>query len=448
MSKEATASRRPATLVRAAAGTYAAQLAANGFSLMSVLIVARELGPTGRGQVAFLIAVSTLTSSLASMSVEEANANLGGARPEVRPTLVTNSFLLALVLGAAAALIVGGLVQIAPAVGGHADSALLWLVLATLPIGILQLYLKFLLQSDYRFLITNVAWVLSPGATAVLNGLLVVLGILTVRSAIIVWVATGALATLVLVVAVARAYGFGRPDPALAKECVWFGFKAHFGRFMALGNARADQWMLGAIAGPHELGLYSIARTWAEFLFYVPGTIQMLQRPDLVRSTRSYAAELASKMFRRAVVLSAGAGLAMLVAAPFLCVTVFGPKFGGSVPMLRVLSFAAIGIVAIELLSNALIAQRMPLLASGADGSALVMTIGLNVLLIPPLAGMGAAIATTVAYTLGGVAITTIFLWALKGRARDLVPGAADFAWFWRKARAELAVLRRRPAEL
>jgi O-antigen/teichoic acid export membrane protein len=116
--------------------------------------------------------------------------------------------------------------------------------------------------------------------------------------------------------------------------------------------------------------------------------------------------------------------------------------------MLRVLSFAAIGIVAIELLSNALIAQRMPLLASGADGSALVMTIVLNVLLIPPLGGMGAAIATTVAYTLGGMVITIIFLRALRGRAADLVPGVADFAWFWRKARAELAVLRRRPAEL
>ncbi|MGO9821100.1 MAG: lipopolysaccharide biosynthesis protein [Solirubrobacteraceae bacterium] len=438
--------RRPKTLVRAAAATYATNLSAAGFSLLNVILIARVLGPSGRGQVAFLIAVSTMTALTASLSVEEANANLGGTCRDARSSLVTNSVLLSIVLGLAAGLLVGLLVLAAPVVGGHANRGLLWLVLATTPMIILQLYLKYLLQADYRFVITNLAWVISPALTATINVVLALLGLLTVRSAMIVWVTTNAVPVLILLVAACRLYGLGRPDPALARRSLSCGLQAHFGRFMGMGNYRADQWVLGAMAGPHALGLYSIAVSLAEALFYVPGVIVLLQRPDLVRAGSGDAAALAARIFRRAVVLSAGAGAALFLAAPFLCVAVFGPQFAGSVPELRVLALGAAGIVALQLLGNAVIAQRAPLLASVADGVALVVTVVLLLLLIPPLGGLGAAIATTAAYTVGGVVMAVIFLRVLNADARDLIPRPADVSWYWAKARAELLLLRRRPA--
>jgi O-antigen/teichoic acid export membrane protein len=438
---------RPKTLVRAAAATYATNVAATAFSLLNVLIVARELGPTGRGEVAFLIAIWTLTSALASMSVEEANANLGGTRAHARSSLLTNSVLLSLLLGAIAAAIVKLLIVVAPGVGGHANSLNLMLVLATLPAGVLWLYLKVLLQSDYQFGITNVAWVVSPASTALINLGLALAGVLTVRSATIVWASTNILAVAVLLVAAARHFGFGRPDARLARECFSFGLKTHFGRFMSLGNYRADQWILGALAGPHELGLYSIAVSWSEALFYVPGVIVLLQRPDLVRAKTAYAAHLAARIFRRGMVLSAGAGAVLFLAAPLLCVTVFGPSFHGSIADLRMRALAAPGIVAMLQLSNAVIAQRLPLLASGADASAMVLTVALNLLLIPSMGGLGAATATTVAYTFGGVVMTVIFVRVLHAKATDLIPTPKDVWWYLDKARAELGVLRRRPAQ-
>ena len=110
--------RRPKTLVRAAAATYATNLSAAGFSLLNVILIARVLGPSGRGQVAFLIAVSTMTALTASLSVEEANANLGGTCRDARSSLVTNSVLLSIVLGLAAGLLVGLLVLAAPVSAG------------------------------------------------------------------------------------------------------------------------------------------------------------------------------------------------------------------------------------------------------------------------------------------------------------------------------------------
>ena len=151
---------RPASLMRTAAATYAANAAAAVLSLVNVLAVARALGPSGRGQVAFLIAVTMLSSHLVSLSLQEANANLGASDPELRPGLATNAVLFALGLGAVAAGAIGGAAHMFPALGGDVDRLLLWFALTCVPIALLRQYLTLLVQADYAFVVTNAAWVL------------------------------------------------------------------------------------------------------------------------------------------------------------------------------------------------------------------------------------------------------------------------------------------------
>ena len=73
--------------------------------------------------------------------------------------------------------------------------------------------------------------------------------------------------------------GFGRPERALAKRMLSFGLKAHLGRAMLFGNYRADQWILGVIAGSTQLGLYSVAVAWSEVLFFLPTTLVAVTAP-------------------------------------------------------------------------------------------------------------------------------------------------------------------------
>lgn len=432
--------RRPASLVRAAVSTFGTNAAAVGCALLNVLVIARALGPSGRGEVAFIIVVYVLVVGLASCGIEEANANIGATRGERRGTLLTNSIIAATGLGAVAALLVAALMVAVPGARGGAHLSLLLVVLATLPIGLLQEYLKFLLQSDYRFGSTNAAWVSSPAASLVVNGAFAVAGALTVTTVIVVYVATNALAMLILLIAAARHFGFARPDPGLARETISFGLKVHVSKLMGLGIYRADQWLIGIIAGPYELGLYSIAASLMEVLFYIAGVIVLVQRPRLVRATAADAAEFAARIFRRAVLLSSAAALALFVSAPLLIVTLFGERFRGSVDDLRWLTFAALGVLAVDLFTNAIIAQRRPLLASAGVAVALALTIVLDLLLVPAYGGEGAAIAKSVAYTAGGAVLGATFLRMFHGSPRSLVPRSDDVAWYWRTA---LAALRR-----
>jgi O-antigen/teichoic acid export membrane protein len=409
------------------AATYGANVTGAVLSLVNVLITARALGATGRGDLAFLTTIAMLTATLATLGIEEANANLAGSEPESRRALATNSLVLALLQGGLASVLLLGLIAVFPGIVGDAGSGLLWIALSAIPVLVLQSALLFLIRADYGFALTNVAALIAPVLTVTVNGGLSAAGRITVETALGVWVAAQLLSTGVLVWYVARRLqGFGQPERRLAARSLGFGVKAHTGRIMKTGNYRLDQWLLGAIAGPRELGLYSVAVAWSEALFYLPEALGMVMRPDLVRSSRDEALKRGAVAFRFAVIVTIPLVLALLVAAPLLCVTVFGDEFRDSIGNLRVLAPGAFGILALKLLANALTAQRKPMLGNLALAVAFATTIGLDILLIPAYGGLGAAIASSAAYTAGGIAVAVIFIRTLDGRASDLVPRRRD----------------------
>jgi len=195
---------------------------------------------------------------------------------------------------------------------------------------------------------------------------------------------------------------------------------------MKTGNYRLDQWLLGSIASSRELGLYSVAVAWSEAVFYLPEAVGMVMRPDLVRASRTQAARQGAVAFRVALLLTLPIVLLLVAAAPFLCVTVFGDRFRGSIDDLQMLAPGAFGIVAMKLLANALTAQGKPMLGNAAIGVAFATTIALDLILIPAHGGFGAAIASTIAYSAGGIAVAVIFTRTLRGKLTELVPRLGD----------------------
>ena len=406
-----------------------------------MLIVARVLGPAGRGDVAFLIAIATLTATLTQLGVHDANANFAGREPGRRRQLATNSLLLAAALGAAGGGFVAALGWAAPSVFGELELRHVWIALVATPFVMARLFLTFLVQADYTFVITNLAWLSGPLTALSANAGLAAAGEPTVTSAISAWVGGQILGVSILIGYVARRAGFGAPSLGLARRMLGFGAKAHVGRSFAIGGARADQWIVGALAGSKEFGLYSVAVAWAEAIHYLPGVLVMVQRPDLVRASRERAAAIAAKIFRVAVVLAVLASIPLIVAAPILTVYVFGEDFRGSIDDLRILALGSIGIAALALLGNALIAQRRPILASAAEAVSFVAIVALDFLLVPRWGGAGAALAATLAFTIGGLVVAIVYSRALRAPMRDLVPRGDELPWLWSKTRRLVAGL-------
>jgi len=419
--------------------TYGTNLVVSFLSLLNVLVVSRTLGPVGRGDVVFLTAIAWLVSNLSTVGIQEANANLAGAEPGLRRALATNSLVFAALFGTAAAGALTLLIALVPAVGGDSDPGLRALTFSSLPVLVLAVYLKFLVQADYGFLVTNAAWLITPVANLTVNGLLAAVGLLSVGTAVATWIGGQVLGAALLVWYVARRLaGFGRPDLRLAGRTLGFGVKSHAGRVMLLGNYRLDQWILGAVSGARELGLYSVAVAWAEALWQLPTALAAVQRPDVVRASVRDAVRQASMAFRAATAVTLVLAVAFVAAAPILCVTIFGESFRGSIDDLRVLVTGAFGVVALKQLSNVLTGRGKPTLASAAIGVSFLATVVLDIALIPSYGGLGAAIASSISYTAGGIAVTAIFVRSLGGRLDELVPRARELPLFVRRVRSGL----------
>jgi O-antigen/teichoic acid export membrane protein len=406
---------------------FGARVGGAVLALVNVLVVSRALGPSGRGSVVFLMTVTILSSQIAAFSVSESVSNIAGSRPDDRRAVAGSAVGLALLLGLPAAGIVGGFIAAVPGFGPREPASLIVLAVAMIPALVLFESLLRLVLADYGFAAVNVATLLPGVLNAVLNGALYAAGLLTVGWAFAVWSA-GQLASLALLAWVVerRLAGFGRPCRKTGREMLSFGLRAHGSRVMNWGNYRLDQWLVGSLAGSRELGIYSVAVAWAEGLFLLPESLAQVQRPDLVRTDERGAAVQVTRAFRFAALATAVMVGGLLLLAPLLCTTVFGSAFAGSVQQLRVLSLGAFGIVALKLFGNALVAQGRPLKEAMAIAAAFAATIALDLVLIPRHGGTGAALASTAAYTAGGLVVAWIAARSLRFGAGSIVPRRGD----------------------
>ncbi len=418
-------------------GTYGQQVAGAALGLVNVLIVSRALGPAGRGEVAFVLTMAMFVSQLSNLGVQTAVMNFGGRDRKLLPSLAGTSVAISLVLGCLSMVVITVLIQLFPAIGGHVDPTTRWIALGTVPGLILAYYLYMLAMVEYRFAVANIVVLLGPIFNALTNLTLASTGHLSVRGAVIAWSAGQWAGLVVLIWYVhARLGSFGRADRRLAKRMVGFGLKTHAGQIGMVGNYRLDQWILGAVSGARSLGLYSVAVAWSEVLFFLPNAVANVQRPDLVRADGKEASRQASIGFRAGTLLTLVSAVFLIAAAPFLCVTIFGSDFHGSIRDLRILALGAFGIAAIKQLGTALTSQNKPWLETAGILVAFAVTAVTDIVLIPSHADLGASLASMVSYTAGGLVMAALFVRALGARPSDLLPRRSDVAWFLAAARA------------
>lgn len=191
---------------------------------------------------------------------------------------------------------------------------------------------------------------------------------------------------------------FGRPDRALAGQIASYGLRGQVGGLITLLNLRLDFAILGALAGPAVLGSYAVASKYAELLRLPGNALTWVFYPRLAKLGQNEAAAFARRMIRPTLIgiLLAAVPIALLT-SPVMRL-LYGASFGSAVAPARVLLAGMLLAGASGVASAYLYGRGSPGLNSIVLGSGLVITVVLDVLLIPSHGAMGAAIASTAAY--------------------------------------------------
>jgi O-antigen/teichoic acid export membrane protein len=365
------------------------------------IIVARTLGPEGKGLLAFLRQALFVAVNLGGLGLATAAVQHIGKQRFSGNTMAGTQLVLAAGLGVICA---AGMALMLPLYRERMDLPPI-LILAFLPIVILSLVqtnLSGVFIGLGRIRDDNILRVLSPLAWMI--GAVIVLGVLRANqvAGTLTWIvaqAVSAIAALawVWVVARPRLAGFRK----CARASLRFGIEAYLANLVWTLLLRADTMLLGYLSGAMAVGIYSVSVLLAEMLWYLSRALATALSPRIAGATREEAILLAQRAARLGfwAVLIAGLSLAVIV-HPLVRLT-FGRAFLPSVtPFLLLLPGTIFGALASPLSLYFTQQCGRPRVNALMSGAGLTVNLALNAFWIPRYGPSGAAAASSIAYTL------------------------------------------------
>jgi len=189
-----------------------------------------------------------------------------------------------------------------------------------------------------------------------------------------------------------------RWNSLVMKTTLKFGLRSYVGNVLQFFNYRLDVFLVNFFLGSASVGIYTVAVAMAEMLWYLPNAVGFVIFPKAANTSAEAMNRFTPRVFRITLMLTAaGAVVLALIGKPFIEI-VYSPAFASAYgPMLALLP----GVVLLgggKVLTNEIAGRGYPQYNSIASGVSLVLTIGLDLLLIPTLGVLGAAIASSVAY--------------------------------------------------
>lgn len=164
---------------------------------------------------------------------------------------------------------------------------------------------------------------------------------------------------------------------------------------------KIDQVMLADMVGVAESGVYAVAARISEVWYFVPQVLATAVFPSLLNtklvSTAQYERRLRICLIAFAI---AATSLAVIItfSADFIIDLLFGREYHDAADILRIHIWAGVFIFLRAMASKWLIAEDLYMFSLVSHGVGAVLNVILNLFLIPAWGGLGAAVATVIAY--------------------------------------------------
>jgi O-antigen/teichoic acid export membrane protein len=368
-------------------------VAASG--LAGVAVSTRYLGPAEFGQLTVAIVFVSVFGFFTDAGLYTVAARELAKHPEDERRLLANVFSMGLVLTAAT--VVVALLVMAVVYGGSGDD----LVRTGVVILVVQMLASPLGGAASAYLIAHqragpMAFAATFSSLVFIGGLFAVIELDLGFAGLAACFAASGVISLLLPFAVVRGVRLRwARDPAVWRQMLRWAIPQAGVLVLSVIYFRLDTFLLSFLSSDAEVGLYGVAYRVLEVLIVVPVYLMTTLFPEVARQ-RPHAARL-NEIVQGAFssVVLAGVPLVIIFAAfaEEIVAVAGGPRYADASPVLRVLVVAVAILFVNTVFFQSLVAlnrQRnlfMLLLA------VLVGNVALNLVLIPPLGAMGAALA-------------------------------------------------------
>lgn len=385
---------------------FLARIAAQAFSIAGAIVIARVLGPSGKGMFSYagsLLAMIQMANAgqAAAISWQYAKRNRAPSRLVAAMVRV----LAYITIPASIALAVCGFVI--PGQGA------LIAVAAALPFALFAQSATgfFLADSNVRML--NVQQLIIGVLPVLVYAPLLIFAHTSIAILFGLWVAgfIGGAAYSALVLQRYRSKREGEESDSLVKEQLTYGSQISLNSAVQFLNFRIDVFIIMFMLGQTALGVYSIGIGIGELLWQLSRPMATAAFGVIARGTESQAADATATCMRHSFALVLIGAVVVFFLAPPLVPLVYGHQF------------AAAGMVSRALLPGIMAYSMMPTLATffaqqlGRPRIPLIFSTvstvlcgGLTVVLLPHFGIVGGAVATSCSYVIAFTAAAAYFV--------------------------------------
>lgn len=261
--------------------TLATKILLMGIGLITTVMIARILGPEGRGLYAVAVAVGAMGAQFGNLGLHASNTYYAAKNKTILPALVGNSLFVSFVVGSFIAALVWTFFyffpQIAPVKG----------ILLALALGYIPFSLGYLLLNN---LLLGIGEITSFNAIEIANRTLVVILLFVIiymnfiRVEVVFFISFfGILCGLILSYIKLKPQ-FGKKINICLdnfKTSIIYGGKAYFAALFVFLISQTNLLIVQYTSGPADTGYYSIALMMANLLYTVPVSIGMILFPRL-----------------------------------------------------------------------------------------------------------------------------------------------------------------------
>ncbi|HUP71164.1 MAG TPA: lipopolysaccharide biosynthesis protein [Acidimicrobiales bacterium] len=392
------------------------------------VLIARALGPAGRGRYYLPVTVATVAYYLGSLGIERAQFRLWSRREASPGELVTSGAYLAAGLGALAVTVTWVVYALArssllPDVRGVE----LTIAVSTVPLQIHALLVTGVLIAAGKLALVNRAALLA--AVAQTAGLLAlfVLDRLTVVSVLLLYALSITVPWLVMLGGLRGVARVRLPVPwSLMGRQLRLGLQQTpyiVGNFL---NLRIDVFLVARFAGVAGVGLYSVAVALAELVWLVSDSVVASVAERQANAPEPEAVDVTLRAMRMCLLVSISSAAILGAVAPLVVPLVYGDRFG---PAARVVwsLVPAVATMALWRAAAPLVTRfAHPGFQSAVATAAVVLNVAANVVLLPELGLVGAGIASSLSYGLGAFVVGAWLVARYRIPLAEFLPGPAE----------------------
>ncbi len=408
------------TLMHNAALTLGRQLAAGFLQLVTVVALARALGPSGNGRYAVAMLLPAMLVTLFNMGIAPANVYYLGSRKVNLSTVFKTVSRLTVAIA-----ILGGIIGSVSILFfreflfPNVPIAVLWLALFIFPFTLYHSYLTSIFQGLQRFHEFNLIILVQPLVTLLLVLIFISIGSANVKNMLIACLFGFAAAIIMALSIINKSVEPTRPHRPLRRyisSAISYGIKAHLSNVLAFMNYKLDIFLLNLFLGPSVTGVYVVAVQLVERLWILSQSLGTVILPRLAQlSEDEDTRKRLTPMICRMVIATtfAGAIICAFAAPPFVRI-LFGKAYRQAVPAIMWLLPGIVAGAGARILANDIAARGRPELNMYFAIVVLAINLAGNILLIPNFGLIGATVATSIAY-IGNLILQLIVFQRISG---------------------------------